>query len=103
MRRTRTTVPRPTKTSRRISCDTAVAITGVIGFVLVLAPFAQLLPGTIGTHIHAYLPSEAGSLIVSPHQGPNDLLSPWQGMGVFVAWTAILMLVAMFALKRRDV
>ena len=28
-------------------------------------PLAQLLPGSLGKHIHAYLPSEAGSLIAS--------------------------------------
>jgi ABC-type transport system involved in multi-copper enzyme maturation permease subunit len=81
---------------------TAGGITGVIGFVLVLAPLAMLLPGTVGDHIHAYLPSEAGSLIAKAHQGPDDILSPWQGYGVFAAWTAALLAVAAYLLKRRD-
>ena len=80
----------------------AGGITGIIGFVLVLAPLAQLLPGSAGKHVHAYLPSEAGSLIASPRQAADDLLSPWQGFGVFCLWTAALMLVAMYALKHRD-
>jgi ABC-2 type transport system permease protein len=81
---------------------TAGGITGVIGFVLVLAPLAQLLPGSIGDHIHAYLPSEAGHLIAQARQGQDDLLTPWQGYGVFALWTALLLAVAAVLLKRRD-
>ena len=81
---------------------TAGAITGVIGFVLVLAPLTQLLPGSFGKHVHAYMPTEAGHLIGQSHQGENDLLSPWQGFGVFCIWTAVLLGVAVYLLNRRD-
>jgi ABC-2 type transport system permease protein len=81
---------------------TAAAITGVIGFVVVLAPLAQLLPGSLGRHLHAYLPSEAGHLIAQAHQGPHDLLTPWQGLGVFCGWTAVLLGAAASLLQRRD-
>jgi ABC-2 type transport system permease protein len=81
---------------------TAGAITAVIAFVEVLAPLAQLLPGSVGKHIHAYLPTEAGHLVAQSVQGPKDLLSPWQGYGVFCLWTAALLLVAGWLLKRRD-
>ncbi|GAA2167204.1 ABC transporter permease [Actinomadura napierensis] len=80
----------------------AGGITGVIGFVLVLAPLAALLPGSLGDHVHAYLPSEAGQLIAKAHRGKDDLLTPWQGYGVFAAWTAVLMAAAAVVLKRRD-
>lgn len=81
---------------------TAGAITGVIGFVLVLAPLAQLLPGSAGKHIHAYLPTEAGHLVAQSAPGKNDLLSAWQGFGVFALWTAVLLIAAGWMLKRRD-
>ncbi len=81
---------------------TAAGITGIIGFVLVLAPLAQLLPGSLGKHIHAYLPSEAGHLIGQAHQAHNDLLTPWQGFGVFAIWTALVLIVAAVQLKTRD-
>jgi len=81
---------------------TAGAITAVIGFVLVLAPLAQLLPGSLGKHVHAYLPTEAGRLVAQSAQGPKDLLSPWQGYGVFALWTAVLLMLAGWLLKRRD-
>ncbi|RFS83942.1 ABC transporter permease [Actinomadura spongiicola] len=80
----------------------AGGITGVIGFVLVLAPLASLLPGSIGEHVHAYLPSEAGYLISKAHQGEDDILSPWEGYGVFALWTAALLGIASVLLKRRD-
>ena len=81
---------------------TAGAITGIIGFVLVLSPLTQLLPGNVGKHIHGYLPSEGGSLIASPHQGVNDVLTPWQGFGVFCLETAVLIGAAAYLLRRRD-
>ncbi|MFZ3560653.1 MULTISPECIES: ABC transporter permease [unclassified Streptomyces] len=81
---------------------TAAAITGVIGFVLVLAPMAEMLPGTVGKHIHAYLPTEAGNLITQQHARAGDLLGPWQGLGVLALWTAALLVVAGVLLNRRD-
>jgi ABC-2 type transport system permease protein len=81
---------------------TAAAITGIIGFVLVLAPLSQLLPGSLGKHVHAYLPSEAGHLIAQARQAKGDLLSPWQGFGVFCLWTAVLLAASAYLLKRRD-
>lgn len=81
---------------------TAAAITGVIAFVLVLAPLVQLLPGKAGNYIHAYMPTEAGHLIGQARQAPNDLLTPWQGFGVFGLWAAVLLVAAAILLKRRD-
>ena len=81
---------------------TAGGITGIIAFVLVLAPLTQLIPGSLGDHIFAYLPTSAGQLMVNARQGPDDLLTPWQGFGVMCVWTAALMLVANFLLRRRD-
>jgi ABC-type transport system involved in multi-copper enzyme maturation permease subunit len=81
---------------------TAGAIAGLIGFVLVLSPLALLLPGTVGAHIYAYLPTVAGQAIATTVQGPDDLLSAWQGFGVFVLWTVALLALADYLLKRRD-
>lgn len=81
---------------------TAAGITGVIAFVLVIAPMAQLLPGSLGKHIHAYLPTEAGRLITQQNPAENDLLGPWQGFGVLLLWTAVMLVIAAMLLQRRD-
>jgi ABC-type transport system involved in multi-copper enzyme maturation permease subunit len=83
---------------------TAGAITAVIGMVLVIFPLASLLPYSWGAHVHAYLPTVAGMLITSDHanSAPAHLLSPWEGFGVFCAWTALLLAAGLYLLRRRD-
>ncbi|NBM14380.1 ABC transporter permease [Streptomyces sp. GC420] len=81
---------------------TAASITVVIGFVLVLTPMAGLLPGSVGEHIYAYLPTEAGFMITQQHSRAGDLLGPWQGLGVLALWTAALLALAVVQLRRRD-
>lgn len=81
---------------------TAGANTGIIGLFLVLPPLALLLPGTVGQHIHAYLPTVAGQGIAMTAQRSDDLLTAWQGVGVFGLWTAALLALDAYLLKRRD-
>jgi ABC-2 type transport system permease protein len=81
---------------------TAGAITAVIGMVLVIFPLADLLPGSWGAHVHAYLPTVAGQLITQDKPSAGQLLSAWQGFGVFCAWTALLFAAAIVLLQRRD-
>ena len=68
---------------------TAGAITAVIGMVLVIFPLTGLLPDSWGAHVHAYLPTVAGQLITADNPTSGQLLSPWQGFGVFCAWSAV--------------
>jgi ABC-type transport system involved in multi-copper enzyme maturation permease subunit len=82
---------------------TAGAITTSIGIVLVLPILTGLLPSDWwwAAHLNAYLPEQAGSLIYSArHQ--SDLLTPWQGFGVFCIWLVLLLGVAGYLLNRRD-
>ncbi len=80
---------------------TAGAITTVIALVLVLVPLTGLLPGSIGKHVSAYLPTNAGQQIMEIY--PKDqLLSAWQGFGVFGLWTAVLLTAAAWLLVKRD-
>ena len=81
---------------------TAGAITAVIGMVLVIFPLAGLLPSSWGAHVHAYLPTIAGQLITQDKSTAGQLLSPWQGFGVFCAWTVLLLAAATFLLQKRD-
>jgi ABC-type transport system involved in multi-copper enzyme maturation permease subunit len=81
---------------------TAGAITAVIGMVLVIFPLTSLLPFSWGAHIHAYLPTIAGQLITQDKPTAGQLLSAWQGFGVFCAWTVLLFAAAIFLLQKRD-
>jgi ABC-2 type transport system permease protein len=49
-----------------------------------------------------YLPEQAGSVLYEAHRQAGRLLSPWQGFGVFCAWTAVLLGAAGYLLIRRD-
>jgi ABC-2 type transport system permease protein len=81
---------------------TAGAITGVLGLVLIVSNLTQLLPGSWGAHIHAWMPTNAGQLVFQPTLPPDALLTPWQGFAVFSGWTALLLAVAFVLFRTRD-
>lgn len=72
------------------------------GAATIAGGLGALLPGTVGRHVNAYLPANAGLMITHAHQEATKLLSPWQGFGVFCLWTAALLAVAGFLVARRD-
>lgn len=81
---------------------TAGAITAVLGTVLILSNLTGLLPDSWGHHINAWMPTNAGQLIMQPSKLPDDLLGPWQGLAVFAGWTALLLIVAAVLFQKRD-
>jgi ABC-type transport system involved in multi-copper enzyme maturation permease subunit len=81
---------------------TAAAILIVIGVVIVVPPLVSLIPGTIANHVHGYLPTIAGQLVAQTTQQPGDVLSGWQGFGVFCLWTVVLLAACGWLLVRRD-
>ena len=81
---------------------TAGAITTAIGVVFVLPILSGLLPGSWGNHVNGYLPEQAGVLVGQSHPASGDVLSAWEGFGVFCLWTAVLLAIAAYLLQRRD-
>lgn len=81
---------------------TAGAITAVLGLILIVSNLTGLLPDSWGHHINAWMPTNAGQLIMQAQQAPDDLLSPWQGLGVFAGWTVLLLVVAAVLFHTRD-
>jgi ABC-2 type transport system permease protein len=81
---------------------TAGAITAVLGFILVISQLTGLLPDSWGRHVNAWMPTNAGELIFQQHSDPQDLLTPWQGLGVFALWTVVLLVLGSYLLRRRD-
>jgi ABC-2 type transport system permease protein len=80
----------------------AGAITGIVALLLVLGNIISLIPGKVGKYLYTYEPTNAGFAIVEKHVPTNFLLSPWEGFGVFAAWTAVLWILAAWLLERRD-
>lgn len=91
---------------------TAAGIATVVAVVLVAPALDGLLPGSIGAHIVASLPQQAGSAIYTvgkhgsaifhAHSASVLTWSPWAGFGVFCAWTAAILVAAAVLLRRRD-
>jgi ABC-2 type transport system permease protein len=81
---------------------TAGSIATVIGLILVVPPLIGLIPGTVAAHVSAYFLGNAGRLVAQTSQQPGDLLSPWQGFGVFCVETVILLVAAGWLLRQRD-
>jgi ABC-type transport system involved in multi-copper enzyme maturation permease subunit len=81
---------------------TAGAITAVLGIVLILSNLTGLLPDSWGHHINAWMPTNAGQLIMQPRPEADSLLSAWQGLAVFAGWTALLLTIAAVLFARRD-
>ncbi|WP_432986641.1 ABC transporter permease [Dactylosporangium sp. CA-233914] len=81
---------------------TAGAITGVLGLILIVSQLTQLLPGSWGAHVNAWMPTNAGRLIFEPTLPAGALLTQWQGFAVFSGWTALLLAVAAYLFKTRD-
>ncbi len=81
---------------------TAAGIIITLGMVIVVPPLISLIPGTIANHVHGYLPTVAGMLVTQTSQQSGDVLSGWQGFGVFCAWTVVLLAVCGWLLVRRD-
>ena len=44
----------------------------------------------------------AGQLVAQTHPAAGDVLSPWQGFGVFCLWTVVLLALAGWLLQRRE-
>jgi ABC-2 type transport system permease protein len=82
---------------------TAGAITTAIGVVFVLPILSGLLPSSWGAHVNGYLPEQAGTLIgqAVPPAGGN-VLSAWEGFGVFCLWAVVLLAIAAYLLQKRD-
>ncbi|MEU8232652.1 ABC transporter permease [Actinoplanes sp. NPDC048967] len=82
--------------------STPAAISTLFGAMFLLSGVAQLLlPESWRDNVVQYLPSDAGSAFTSVSQGA-DALSPWVGLGVFVAYVAAVVVGGAWRLRRSD-
>jgi hypothetical protein len=82
--------------------STAGGISAFAGTLFVLPPLMNVLPASWNDAISPYLPSNAGTAIMQTGN-PAHTLGPWAGLGVFAAYTAIVLAIAAIQLRRRDV
>jgi ABC-2 type transport system permease protein len=82
--------------------STAGGISAFAGILFVIPPLMNVLPASWSDAISPYLPSNAGQAIMQSGS-PAHTLAPWTGLGVFAAYTAVLVAIAAIQLRRRDV
>jgi hypothetical protein len=80
---------------------TAAAIGALFGLLFAPQILVGLLPSTWSDHIYGYLPAPAGIAITNLRPDPTSL-APWTGFGVFCLYTAVLLALAAWRLRRRD-
>lgn len=81
---------------------TAGTISIVLALMLILGNMVMLVPGTLGDWLEKLMPGNAGAVIATPVSFNPNLLGPWEGYGVFLIETAVLLGLAWFLVRRRD-
>ena len=87
---------------------TAGALAVVLGWLLVVENLIAGIPLTFLEKISPFMPGTGGGrLLMTSDQLAVDLpnrvdLSAWQGYGVLVAWTVVLLAIGALLLRRRD-
>ncbi|SEE96308.1 ABC transporter permease subunit [Ruania alba] len=79
----------------------AAAISAVLGLILVLPILPQFITLDWLQDIAPYFPSTAGERIMGADTG-QEVLTPWEGLGVLGLFVAAVWIVAIVLLRRRD-
>ena len=81
--------------------STAGAVAGLFGLVFGPQLLAGLLPAAWSDRIYPYLPVPAGAAVANV-QPDSVALAPWAGFGLFCLYTAVVLALAAWQLRRRD-
>jgi ABC-2 type transport system permease protein len=81
--------------------SSAGAITVLASVLLIVPGLTSLLPDSWADTISPYLPSNAGSAMMSLHTS-SDSLGPWAGLAVFAGWVVLALAGAAYRLAKRD-
>jgi ABC-2 type transport system permease protein len=82
--------------------NTAAAIAGLFGIVLVLPLLTNALPDPYSSDIAKYLPLNAGTQIMSVTHPDSTMLGPWTGLGVTALYAVVALVAGALMLNRRD-
>ncbi|MEU4164495.1 ABC transporter permease [Actinoplanes sp. NPDC026670] len=81
--------------------SSAGGIAILAGLLLIVPTLVMLLPDSWAENITPYLPSNAGSAIMSLTTADTSL-GPWTGLAVFAAWVAAALGAAAYRLAKSD-
>ncbi len=81
--------------------NAAGAIAACVGFLFILPIALSALPDSFSNPIGEYWPTRAGERLLELTHGPNTL-SAWWGTAEFALFIAVLLLIAGYALAKRD-
>jgi ABC-2 type transport system permease protein len=81
--------------------STAAAIAALFGMLFALQMVVGFLPETSSDQVYKYLPAPAGIAVANVRPDPTSL-GPWTGFGLFCLYTAIVLGLAAWRLRRRD-
>jgi ABC-type transport system involved in multi-copper enzyme maturation permease subunit len=81
--------------------NTAGGIALFAGLLFVVPGLAAILPTSTQNAINPYLPSNAGTTILSGVHEAHTF-SPWGGFALFCGYTLLALLIAAVLMKRRD-
>jgi ABC-2 type transport system permease protein len=80
---------------------TAGAVAGLFGLLFGPQLLSGLLPAAWSDRIYPYLPVPAGAAVANARPDPAAL-APWTGFGLFCLYTAVVLALAAWQLRRRD-
>lgn len=81
---------------------TAAALGTVIALVVVLPSVVGALPGKASEWVAMLMPGGWSFHSVLLANGDDEVLGPWAGFGVSIAWTAVALGLGLWSLTRRD-
>ena len=82
--------------------NTAGATASLFGVLFGLQIVVGFLPASVADKVSRYLPTPAGVAVTNVRPDPASL-PPWTGFGLFCLYTVILLGLAAWLLRRRDV
>jgi ABC-2 type transport system permease protein len=81
--------------------STAAGVAGLFGLLFGPQLLTGLLPAAWSDTLYPYLPVPAGAAVASARPDPAAL-GPWSGFALFCLYTAVILALAAWQLRRRD-
>lgn len=82
---------------------TAAAMAVGLAFFLVVPLLISLIPGSAGEHLSNALPSQAAQIVMDRTVQPDVPYTQLDALGIVVAWSAVLLVIAFITFKKRDI